>query len=44
MMAKLAVALYDGSDLSLFPFQDGVYIYLPYQKRTADNVVEFLEK
>lgn len=44
MMAKLAVALYDGSDLSLFPFQDGVYIYLPYQKLTADNVVEFLEK
>ena len=44
MMAKLAVALDDGSDLSLFPFQDGVYIYLPYQKLTADNVVEFLEK
>ena len=44
MMAKLAVALHDGSDLSLFPFQDGVYIYLPYQKLTADNVVEFLEK
>ncbi len=43
-MAKLAIALAEGGDLSEFSFTDGRYLYLPYQKVTKDNVAVFREK
>lgn len=43
-MAKLAVAVVEGADLSSFNFTDGRYLYLPYQKVTTENVATFRAK
>lgn len=41
-IAALAMALYEGSDLSAFDFREGTYIYLPYEKVTPENVDTFV--
>lgn len=43
-MLKMAVALYKGDDLKKFDLTDGIYKLLPYQKVTADNLREFLNR
>lgn len=41
-MADLAMALLTDGDLSGFDFVDERYIYLPYEKVTAENVQEYM--
>lgn len=43
-MAELAAALCAGEGLEEIAFENERYIYLPYEKVTADNVEEFLER
>lgn len=44
VMAELSVALATGGSLDAITFENERYVYLPYQKVTADNVEEFLNR
>ena len=43
-MAKLCDALFHGDSLDGFGLRDGKYIYLPYEKVTAENVRKYVVK
>lgn len=43
-MAELAVALVTGDGLQNMEFERGKYIYLPYEKITSENVMDYLDE
>ena len=43
-MAQLSFAAVTGTGMDDIEFVNGKYIYLPYQKVTADNVESYIDK